>query len=95
MDRGWEGEGREKKREQGREKAEDRREAEPGEGKHRREGNGRDKSPTWSSQDLGSTVNVHKTFNAILKPSVMVSVFSIAVGDGLDFLKRSMCIVND
>jgi len=38
VDRGWEGEGREKRREQGREKAEGRREGEPGEGKHRREG---------------------------------------------------------
>jgi len=37
--RGWEGEGREKKREQGREKAEGRREGQRGEGKHGREGN--------------------------------------------------------
>ena len=31
---------------------------EPGEGKERREGEWRDKSPAWSSQDLGSTGSI-------------------------------------
>jgi len=39
-----------------REKGEGKRKGEPGEGKERRKGDGRDKSPTWSSQDFGSTV---------------------------------------
>jgi len=56
-DRGWEWEGSERKKGQGREKGEGGREGGVcGRGQKGGKGNGQDKSPTWSSQDLGSTV---------------------------------------
>jgi len=57
-DRGWEWEGSERRRGQGREKGEGGREGGAcGRGQKGGKGNGGDKSPAWSSQDLGSTAS--------------------------------------
>jgi len=75
-DRGWEWEGSERRRVQGREKGEGgtgREGGACGRGKKGGKGNGGDKSPAWSSQDLGSTARTVGSAAALIESIHTVS----------------------